>query len=34
MVKQITVIPVNDNSNQEIIPQDVEMINVEETIYS
>ena len=30
MVKHITVIPVNDNSNEETIPQDVEISNVEE----
>ena len=30
MVKKITVIPVNNNSNEEIIPQDEEIINVEE----
>ena len=30
MVKQITVIPVNENSNEEIIQQDAEIINVEE----
>ena len=30
MVKKITVIPVNENSNEEIIQQDEEIINVEE----
>ena len=30
MVKKITVIPVNENSNEEIIQQDAEIINVEE----
>ena len=30
MVKKISVIPVNDNSNDNIIPQDVEISNVEE----
>ena len=30
MVKKITVIPVNNNSNEEIIQQDAEIINVEE----
>ena len=31
MVKQITVIPVINNSNEEIIPQDVDITNIEET---
>ena len=30
MVKQITVIPVIENSNEETIPQDAAIINVEE----
>ena len=30
MVKKITIIPVNDNSNEEIITQYVEINNVEE----
>ena len=30
MVKQITVIPVLENSNEETIPQDAAIINVEE----
>ena len=30
MVKKITIIPVNVNSNEEIIHQDVEISNIEE----
>ena len=32
MVNKITMIPVINNSNEEIIPQDVEILNVEENI--
>ena len=32
MVKQITVIPVINNSNEEIIQQDEDILNVQENI--